>query len=989
MIRKKLLSLKWKNTLIGSFFVILGLLGSLSVATVNSTPVYAEPEPTETTETTEVEEPPRATMDSCKDSLGALGWLVCPTTGKISEAVDWLYDKIESYLVVSPIPAKNGAPIYEIWKYIKGMTNIAFIVFLLIVIYSQITGLGINNYGIKKALPKLIVAAVLVNLSFLVCQLAVDASNLVGNGLRGIFASVAEAAIPEGVTNHVAFAEMYTAIAGGAALTIGALVIAFETGAIWMLIPMALGALVAVVSGLVTIALRQAVVALLIMISPLAMVANILPNTEQWFRKWKDLFFKMLIFYPMFSLLFGASQLAGFAIIASAKDGFGVLLGTAVQIFPLFFSWSLMKLSGTFLGGINAKLNSLAAGPLARNRAWADSQRQLSKYNHLASRRAMTPSLKLMQFMSNRKIAKDEELSEKQAFVKERGLAYRARQNYRRGDLSGVLSKKGEEAYGRQAETMEYQQQVLRDKNNFNKGFGYRAEKGTTRYSRLDTLDTQNVLASDKLKMEQARGAAIEYANAKGFHERITNAMNAHMDTEAKNAGDKKHQFHYALGDAEQRLQKVLDNKEHIDRYNQMKNIMEGEVNDVHFVGADAAHTFNAHAQIVRGKFKDYFDYTAPTQDVVKMMNELTKSPDSTKQIDPIIAGLRTLNMRGDTDLVRKQIDNILNDKKVELGTYASQSLANFLMFDVKDNDPFLRRFGKYINLETAAMFNEAEPEERRKRKDVSLYEYVNGEYIDVDDKGNMILDATGKPKTRDSKKGAAVLLTGTPFKGIERTAIANMVESIREQSVTVDGSGNKSFDYEKFKKNEEKIWNAIMPNIIGDQFSFLSGSEQIIALGKGLTGVNPGKHRIDWEGIFGDYAKTLTPEQKKDYMQNVLSKRMSDFFGGHVPSQIARSKTDILVAAQEQYTLLNALDDPEAQEMIYSLKPENKKDEDDWKNRINKAYAKMETKYEDGVKEKFVDSFKTDALKGFAKMYRKIGSLNCLIQKDSMSGWF
>ena len=151
-----------------------------------------------------------------------------------------------------------------------------------------------------------------------------------------------------------------------------------------MLIPVVLGALVAVASGLITIALRQAVVALLIMISPLAIVAYMLPNTEDLFKKWKKLLTQMLVFYPMFSLLFGASSLAGWAIIASAKDGFGLLLGVAVQIFPLFFSWSLRKMSGTFLSTINGKIQSLAARPLAANRAWADSQRQLTKQRNLA-----------------------------------------------------------------------------------------------------------------------------------------------------------------------------------------------------------------------------------------------------------------------------------------------------------------------------------------------------------------------------------------------------------------------------------------------------------------------------------------------------------------------------------------------------------------------------------------------------------------------------
>ena len=217
------------------------------------------------------------TGDRCQDDLGSIGWLVCPTTGKIAEAVDWLYDKLEDILVINPVSIKEGSPIFQIWQYFLGITNIIFIIFLLVVVYSQITGVGISNYGIKKVLPKLIVTAVLINLSFLICIIAVDISNIIGNGLRGVFTGIEESVLA-GMTDassaatasgdlsreaKLAYSDMYSSLAGGAGVTIGGAVIGFETGAIWMLIPVILGAIVAVASGLITIALRQAVVTLL------------------------------------------------------------------------------------------------------------------------------------------------------------------------------------------------------------------------------------------------------------------------------------------------------------------------------------------------------------------------------------------------------------------------------------------------------------------------------------------------------------------------------------------------------------------------------------------------------------------------------------------------------------------------------------------------------------------------------------------------------
>ena len=75
-----------------------------------------ESQETETTTNTEINNASSISGKGCQDSLGALGWLVCPTTGKLAEAVDWLYERIEGVLVINPVEMKDGAPIFEIWK---------------------------------------------------------------------------------------------------------------------------------------------------------------------------------------------------------------------------------------------------------------------------------------------------------------------------------------------------------------------------------------------------------------------------------------------------------------------------------------------------------------------------------------------------------------------------------------------------------------------------------------------------------------------------------------------------------------------------------------------------------------------------------------------------------------------------------------------------------------------------------------------------------
>ena len=171
---------KWFFTCLFACLVLFSSLFSPVSSLTGVDRVYAEPN-TETSskekgsgddsKKEENSDKTKSSSATCKDSLASLGWLVCPSTGKISEAVDFLYDKIEDILVINPVEMKDGSPIYEIWKYFQGITNVLFSVFLLVVVLSQITGVGITNYGIKKTLPKLIIAAILVHLSFYICSL--------------------------------------------------------------------------------------------------------------------------------------------------------------------------------------------------------------------------------------------------------------------------------------------------------------------------------------------------------------------------------------------------------------------------------------------------------------------------------------------------------------------------------------------------------------------------------------------------------------------------------------------------------------------------------------------------------------------------------------------------------------------------------------------------------------------------------------------------
>ena len=99
-------------------------------------------------------------------ALEGIGWVICPATNFLAGAMDWMFDILSSFLTVRPVQTTQDNALFRSWSVMRNFANVAFVIAFLIIIYSQITGVGITNYGLKRLLPRLIIAAILVNISY-------------------------------------------------------------------------------------------------------------------------------------------------------------------------------------------------------------------------------------------------------------------------------------------------------------------------------------------------------------------------------------------------------------------------------------------------------------------------------------------------------------------------------------------------------------------------------------------------------------------------------------------------------------------------------------------------------------------------------------------------------------------------------------------------------------------------------------------------------
>ncbi len=366
--------------------------------TYNYTPpsTYSSPSASNTIAITPVSTSPSATTTGSSCVVDGIGWIVCPVTNFLAKSMDWLFDVLTSFLEVRPVQTNQQTPIYRAWSVMQSFANVAFVIAFLVIIYSQVTGGMMTNYGIKKLLPRVIAAAILVNISYWICSVAVDVSNIIGYSIQDIFIAIRNNLVgPGGNGWDIASWESITgavlsggAVAAAGALALNSAIVATGGGfaaAIYLLLPALAVVILAAVVAVLILAARQAIITILIILSPLAFVAFLLPNTEKLFDKWKDLFTTLLVMFPMFSIVFGGAQLAGTAIIQNADSIVLIILGMLVQVAPVVITPLLIRLSGSLLGKIAGMVNNPKKGVLDRTRNWSKERADHHKARSLAT----------------------------------------------------------------------------------------------------------------------------------------------------------------------------------------------------------------------------------------------------------------------------------------------------------------------------------------------------------------------------------------------------------------------------------------------------------------------------------------------------------------------------------------------------------------------------------------------------------------------------
>ena len=589
--------------------------------------------------------------DQCETSLSGFGWLICPAVGLLSDFTDQFYGWIDATLQWTLLTNPDiNSGVRNTWQQFLNIANILFAIAFLIMIYSMATSTGLSNYDVKKMLPRLIVVAIAVNTSFYLCAALVDISNIVGSGIRGLVGSIGSA------TYVSPGSSPWDAVAGTAA------VIAIAISAI-LFLGSGIAALIIIFASII---FRQMALVLIIVISPLAIVCYMLPNTQKWFQQWWNMFVKLLLVYPMFGLVWGASQgLAG--LLAATVDpdlippfifSLVALIIPAVSIIPLF------KMSG----GLMAMATGAVAGSaLARN---AKSRINTGVQNR--GKRAYHNSMLGRGIDRHRERVKDLDKQVNEGSYAGYNPLRRARQAFNRGvnkipvigGAKGVSSDK--------------------DLGNFLKNYTYVDKDGNVQHLTDDQMldyiqgraakdaDGRTILAAQNLNAEQI-GSGIKALGGDALEDVYGKTTTSGAPVAATDASKR-----YAHLQATSNMHEIyakhgIDIGKDVDNaYEQMYEI---GVNGSYTDKNGTVHTVSSAAQNDVATMMSHFDANAGSADAEKIFNEEAKTFQTKRQSSAIkttISGFTDAAAKRESDEISQALGSAMKAREFKKNAFKS-----------------------------------------------------------------------------------------------------------------------------------------------------------------------------------------------------------------------------------------------------------------------------------------------------------------------------
>ena len=325
-------------------------------------------------------------------SATAFEWILCPMLRSMDFFIATMNNAVENLLFFDT--AGGSENVEKAWSMFRYISTIGLVIIMLVMVLGQAISWGpFDAYTVRKMLPKLIAAAIFIQLSWPIMIIIINIFNDLGVGIANImmapFGGADQLSLdkvmagdngPDGSDS----AFILAALIGGA--TIGGAVL-LASGLLPALALLSLGIIISLLIGFVVLVVRKILIIMCLIFAPIAILLWILPGTKNYFDLWKNTFIGLLMMFPIIMALLASGRI--FASIVANEDtfggsgvGFGGFLTFFIVIICFFAPfWLIPKTfqwGGRVFGNLAGMVNN-SRGVLERPRGYFQKQTQANK----------------------------------------------------------------------------------------------------------------------------------------------------------------------------------------------------------------------------------------------------------------------------------------------------------------------------------------------------------------------------------------------------------------------------------------------------------------------------------------------------------------------------------------------------------------------------------------------------------------------------------
>ena len=282
--------------------------------------------------------------------------------------------------------------IIKVWAKVRDIANLGFVLMIVAIAFATI--LRIEAYGVKKTLAKLIIVALLVNFSLMICAALFDLANIFSQPFLTAITknqTIGDALYHSG---NIGGKQVSTAsgeqksfrnldaddVVSGSKSTLGG--VATSLFMPIFIVIFAIILIIVLAAIFVMLLIRYVVLAMLVILSPLAWLCAILPATQTQWKQWWGHFVRWILFLPIMLFfvwlaVYAAENISfsgggAFAAIGNFVVVLGLLLGGLIvaNSFSITGADKAMGLAKAGAVGVGAFIGTKAGGRVLQT-GWA------------------------------------------------------------------------------------------------------------------------------------------------------------------------------------------------------------------------------------------------------------------------------------------------------------------------------------------------------------------------------------------------------------------------------------------------------------------------------------------------------------------------------------------------------------------------------------------------------------------------------------------